>query len=73
MTQHVFAATRKGLMEYHRRESCWDHAATHFIGEPVTNILSDDRDTALYAAVDLGHFGVKLHRSLDAGFNWVEA
>ena len=36
--------------------------ARHFLGEPVAVALSDGRDGALYAALNLGHFGVKLHR-----------
>jgi hypothetical protein len=38
----------------------------------VTNLLRDLRDGALYAALSLGHFGVKLHRSDDGGTTWAE-
>ena len=72
MADRLFAATRKGLMEYQKSGSGWAHAATHFLGDPVTNLLVDDRDDTLYAALDLGHFGVKLHRSRDGGANWEE-
>ncbi|NKB45324.1 MAG: exo-alpha-sialidase [Alphaproteobacteria bacterium] len=72
MASRMFAATRKGLMEYRRNGTNWDHARTHFIGDPVANLLVDDRDDALYAALDLGHFGVKLHRSRDGGESWQE-
>jgi hypothetical protein len=35
-------------------------------------VLRDPRDGAIYAALDLGHFGVKLHRSDDDGAAWTE-
>jgi photosystem II stability/assembly factor-like uncharacterized protein len=35
-------------------------------------LLADTRDGTLYAALDLGHFGVKLHRSEDGGGTWSE-
>lgn len=72
MAKRMFAATRKGVMEYRRQGEGWEHAATHFLGDPVTNFLHDGRDGALYAALNLGHFGVKLHRSQDAGKTWTE-
>jgi hypothetical protein len=43
-----------------------------FLGDPVTMALHDPRDGALYAAVGHGHFGAKLHRSLDRGASWQE-
>jgi photosystem II stability/assembly factor-like uncharacterized protein len=38
----------------------------------VTATLYDRRDGALYAGLNLGHFGVKLHRSDDGGATWTE-
>jgi hypothetical protein len=38
----------------------------------VSAVLSDPRDGMLYAALNLGHFGVKLHRSPDRGATWTE-
>lgn len=70
MADRMFASTRKGLIEYHKNGSGWVHAANHFIGEPVTNMIVDRRDGTLYAALDLGHFGVKFHRSDDGGASW---
>src|SRR5918996_4219106 len=35
-------------------------------------VLFDQRDSTTYAALNLGHFGVKLHRSSDEGKNWEE-
>ena len=42
-------------------------ARAGFLAEPVSMMLEDPRDGALYAALHLGHFGAKLHRSRDAG------
>ncbi|MBV8683041.1 MAG: hypothetical protein JO111_09225 [Caulobacteraceae bacterium] len=73
MADRVFAATRKGLFEFRRRgRGDWQVASTAFMGSPVSMLLSDPRDGALYASLDLGHFGVKLHRSDDDGANWTE-
>ncbi len=43
----------------------------HFLGDPVSMVLPD-RDGTLYAALNLGHFGVKLRRSADSGKSWEE-
>ncbi len=50
----------------------WRLLRTAFLGDPVTTVLPDERDGTLYAALNLGHFGVKLHRSEDDGATWHE-
>lgn len=72
MSDRLFAATRKGLFEFRRRPAGWGVENTAFLGSPVSMMLADPRDGTLYAALDLGHFGVKLHRSDDGGANWSE-
>lgn len=73
MSDRLFAATRKGLFELRRKgKGDWDIAHTSFMGSPVSMMLDDSRDGTLYAALDLGHFGVKLHRSDDGGDSWTE-
>jgi hypothetical protein len=73
VSDRLFAATRKGLFEFHRRSPGeWSVARTSFLGSPVSMTLCDPRDGALYAALDLGHFGCKLHRSDDGGASWTE-
>lgn len=63
MTQELLVATRKGLFILQRnRQGRWQPAQTHFLGEPVSMVLPDPRDGTLYAALNLGHFGVKLWR-----------
>ena len=44
--------------------------ATSFLGDNVTLTAHDRRDGSLYAALNHGHFGVKLHRSRDGGATW---
>ena len=72
MTDRAFVATRKGLFTLTRGTSSWALSAPAFLGDPVSHILADSRDGALYAALNLGHFGVKMRRSDDGGTSWVE-
>lgn len=72
MTAPLHAASRKGLLTYRKSSGGWDLARTDFLGEPVSAVLADPRDGTLYAALALGHFGVKLHRSDDGGDSWQE-
>lgn len=72
MSDRLLVATRKGLIEFRRDGEGWRHGKAHFLGSPVSMTLRDPRDGALYAALDLGHFGVKLHRSDDDGASWTE-
>ena len=75
----LWAATRKGLFKLlpdgdgnGKNSKPWRIAQLSFVGQPVTMILPDPRDGTLYAALNLGHFGVKLHRSDDGGNSWTE-
>jgi photosystem II stability/assembly factor-like uncharacterized protein len=70
--QRAWVATRKGLIELRRGSSRWELAGTSFLGEPVSMVLPPDSDGRMLAALNLGHFGVKLHRSDDAGTSWTE-
>ncbi len=73
MAQTLWIATRKGLFAATRGDGGWTVSAPpSFLGEPVTMMLDDPRDGELYAALNLGHFGVKLHRSGDRGRTWQE-
>jgi hypothetical protein len=66
MTPRLLVGTRKGLFVWSRGEAGWDIEAVHFQPEPLSVVLPDARDGALYAALNLGHFGAKLRR-LDRG------
>jgi hypothetical protein len=75
MSQRILVATRKGLFSVVRAagaEPDWRIEPPHFLGDPVSAVLQDARDGAWYAALNLGHFGVKMRRSTDAGRNWYE-
>ncbi len=70
MSDKLLVSTRKGLFTVARKGRGWDIAAVDFLGDNVTLTLTDPRDGRTYAALDHGHFGVKLHRS--TGNGWEE-
>ena len=81
MSNRFHVATRKGLFTIERSEqrrqgvagdSVWAIARTSFLGDNVTLVMHDPRDHSLLAALDHGHFGVKMHRSRDGGATWQE-
>ncbi len=72
MSDRLLVATRKGLFELRGGPGGLAVARRWFLGEPVTAVLRDPGDGAIYAALDLGHFGAKLHRSDDDGASWRE-
>ncbi|NLP60744.1 WD40/YVTN/BNR-like repeat-containing protein [Paraburkholderia sacchari] len=73
MSDRLLVATRKGLFVLqHDGAGGWTYGAPHFAGEPVSMVLPDSRDGTLYAALNLGHFGVKLHRLRAGMTDWEE-
>jgi hypothetical protein len=73
MSDRIRIATRKGLFTATRRAAGdWAIDSPAFLGDPVTAVLDDPRDGTCYAALNLGHFGVKLRRSRDDGRSWEE-
>jgi photosystem II stability/assembly factor-like uncharacterized protein len=66
----LLIATRKGLFVAEGLGAHWAFVAHHFQGEPVTQVLVDPRDGCWYAALRMGHFGVKLRKSSDQGAHW---
>ncbi|TQV75557.1 exo-alpha-sialidase [Aliikangiella marina] len=69
MNTLALIATRKGLFKLTHEKQIEEVA---FIGDPVSMILAHPDKPLWYAALDLGHFGVKLHRSEDSGATWTE-
>ncbi len=69
---HLWVASRKGLFRFETSGGAWQAGPPAFLAEPVTAVLEDARDGTLYAALRLGHFGCKLHRSDDGGAHWTE-
>ena len=70
--RHLLVSTRKGLFVLTRGAQAWQIERTAFLGDKVTLTGVDPRDGSWYAALDLGHFGCKLHRSTDQGRSWNE-
>lgn len=68
----AWVATRKGLFELRRASEGWRIERIDFLGEPVSMLLPPQADGRMLAALNLGHFGVKLHASDDAGASWHE-
>ena len=72
MTHRAWVATRKGLFELRRQASQWSIANVSFLGEPVSMLLPPMASGRMLAALNLGHFGVKVHASDDGGKTWTE-
>jgi len=72
MSDRAWAATRKGLFELRRQSSGWSIANVGFLGEPVSAVLPPTASGRMLAALNLGHFGVKVHASDDGGATWQE-
>jgi hypothetical protein len=72
MNDRAWVATRKGLIELRQRAGTWQVQRTSFLGEPVSMLLPPGPDGFMLAALNLGHFGVKVHASADAGATWRE-
>ncbi len=70
MDHELLVSTRKGLFTLGSRGS-WDISQADFLGDNVTLALHDPRSGYRYAALDHGHFGVKLHRK-KPGEGWSE-
>jgi photosystem II stability/assembly factor-like uncharacterized protein len=73
MASRMLVGSRKGLLILEPQGTGeWHIAQQAFLGSPVTMVMHDPRDNALYCALNLGHFGAKMHRSDDGGETWVE-
>src|SRR5689334_3038450 len=71
-SQTLWVGTRKGLFVVRKTAAGWKLGPPRFAGEPVTQFLADPHTGAWYAALRLGHFGVKLWKSTDGGAQWNE-
>lgn len=72
MSAALLVSTRKGLFVLEPTREAWRITRHAFLGDNVTLAMTDPRDGSWYAALDLGHFGAKLQRSLDQGRSWTE-
>ncbi len=69
MSGRLLVATRKGLFTVGEARGTWSVLDSAFLGDNVSMILPLPDGTVI-AALDHGHFGVKLHRSRDSGTTW---
>jgi photosystem II stability/assembly factor-like uncharacterized protein len=67
----IWAGTRKGLFTVRKGASGWSIGSPKFPGEPVSQFARDAKTGDCYAALRLGHFGVKLWKGRDGG-EWKE-
>jgi hypothetical protein len=72
MATRCYVATRKGLFTIDRGPSKWAVSHAAFVGDNVTLVMHDPRNGDILAALNHGHFGIKLHRTRDGGETWPE-
>lgn len=75
MSNRFLVATRKGLFTFERTgggAQPWQITHTDFFGDNVSMVLHDARHGHIHAALDHGHFGVKMHRADEATRTWEE-
>lgn len=70
--ERCFVGTRKGLFVLARKGNGLEVTSASFLGAHVSMVLADPRDGSVYAALNHGHFGAKLHRSNDGGATFEE-
>jgi hypothetical protein len=71
VADQLLVSTRKGLFTFAREGGGWRLWRKAFTGENVTLAMADRR-AGWFAALNLGHFGVKLRHSADQGEKWEE-
>jgi hypothetical protein len=69
VADRLLVSTKKGLFVFARGPSGWRVERVAFLGENVT-LAHAGAGGGWYAALNLGHFGVKLKFSPDAGATW---
>jgi hypothetical protein len=62
----LLVGTRKGLFVVENKQI----KSHHFQGEPLSQVLMDARSNTWLVALNLGHFGIKLHKSMNQGRTW---
>jgi hypothetical protein len=74
MSEKLRVATRKGLFTLKRSKkgAGWRVKAVDFLGDPVSIVHTEPGGERVLAALDLGHFGVKLQTSEDRGKTFAE-
>ena len=72
MSDRCYVSTRKGLFTVDRGASKWSISRATFVGDNVTLTMHDPRNGHLFAALNHGHFGIKVQRSTDGAETWQE-
>jgi photosystem II stability/assembly factor-like uncharacterized protein len=72
MTNQLLLGTRKGLLQLELQDGQWKFVRESFKGAAVSFATTDPRHGTLWACLDHGHWGPKLHRSQDNGESWQE-
>jgi hypothetical protein len=72
MAQKILVGTRKGLVTFGKQNGNWCIEDEEFAAIPVSYAMRDTRTGTLWACLDHGHWGRKLHRSDDNGTTWRE-
>lgn len=72
MSNELLVGTRKGLLHYRYDGAGWSCQRESFPAMPVSYAIHDSRTGTIWAALDHGHWGRKLHRSDDGGATWRE-
>ncbi len=74
MTARILVGSRKGLFTVTRGSDGWGVSDVAMLGDNVSLAMSDVRTEGrdVYAALDHGHFGVKVQRSSDGGATFEE-
>ncbi len=68
----LILGTRKGLIIYNKSGNSWVYETDHFQAIPVSMFFVDQVTGAWWAGLSHGHWGEKLHRSMDQGKSWEE-
>lgn len=71
-SRKLLLGTRKGLVVYKEAPDGWKFDLLAFRGLPVSLTMVDDSTNTWWACLDHGHWGCKLHRSVDEGKTWSE-
>lgn len=72
MSDRLLLGTNKGLLILEKRGKTWEFVSESHRAIPVSYAMRDPRHDTLWACLDHGHWGTKLHRSHDDGATWEE-
>lgn len=71
-SDQLILGTNKGLLIFEQHKGKWELTCDVHQAIPVSYAAIDPRNGTLWACLDHGHWGCKLHRSKDGGSTWQE-